>query len=230
MLFAGASFADSFNVTPVRIHLSSRQKIETLVLTNTSNRPTVVQSFVRSWTQHDNRDIYRNSRGLIVVPPIVKIPAHSKQVMRVALQSALPINKEKTYRVFLREVLPPSPKTKHGEFMVRVVIELGLPVFIEPLRPAKSHLVWKLTHVSAHKINLLVRNTGNTHSRITKMLLKQGKRTLIQQPNVFDMLADSIHHWSFSVKSKINIHKPFVLISYNEDNQAHRYQLTWGHA
>jgi fimbrial chaperone protein len=70
---------------------------------------------------------------------------------------------EKTYRIFVEE-LPPgpgSPERLEGS-QIRVLTKMGIPVFVQPLRP-KADTSVEILGVADERLRFLVRNTGNTH-------------------------------------------------------------------
>jgi P pilus assembly chaperone PapD len=71
---------------------------------------------------------------------------------------------ETTYRLFIREL----PVSKPGESVLRVAVEISLPVFLDARRP-KPLPVISAAELREGSALLRVRNTGNAHVLLKKI-------------------------------------------------------------
>jgi fimbrial chaperone protein len=155
--------AGTFSATPVRLSLSSQASTTSLVLDNTGDQPVLVQTEVMSWTQKDGQDQLEASSDLLVSPPIFKLAAGGKQVVRVGLMRPVDPAREITYRLFLQEV--PQPVTP-GQAGISVLLRLGLPVFVLPAQAATGpRLTWRAEPIGDEGLSLSLSNVGNLHVR-----------------------------------------------------------------
>lgn len=166
--------AASFQVNPIRVHLSATQATAVLRVTNSSSTPTVVQVQTVAWSQDKNQDVYTPSRALLATPPIFTIAPGSEQVVRVGMRTAPDAKLETPYRLFLTEV-PPAPRP--GERGVQIALRLGIPVFVEPAVPLAPVLKWTATRLSGNQLQVSADNTGNAHVEILKLTLSTPRRS-----------------------------------------------------
>ena len=92
-LISFASQAAGWNIDPLRIDLSPKQKTAAMTITNASNKSTTIQIQPIAWSQVDGKDVYLPTRELLVTPPIVTIPAQSSQIIRMPIAHTVLDNK-----------------------------------------------------------------------------------------------------------------------------------------
>ena len=164
---AGASTAGSFAVSPVRATLSSAQRVGSLVVRNSGAEPVVVQLEAFDWSQQDGQDVYTATKEILATPPIFTIPPGGSQVVRVGLRRAPDGQRELTYRLYLQEVPPAKPDTQG----LRVVLRMGVPVFVTPAVPAAPALRWRAARTAGNTLKLSLTNSGNAHIQVAKSRL-----------------------------------------------------------
>ena len=81
-------------------------------------------------------------------------------------------DKEKAFRLFVEE-LPPPQKSGDGSTKLAVLITFGIPVFVSP-RDAAAGLSVIETSVNGNKLSLLLKNEGNQHSRLSRLVAENG--------------------------------------------------------
>lgn len=175
--------AGSFAVSPVRATLSTSQPVSSLVVRNNGGDSVVVQLEVVSWSQQDGKDVYTPTKEILATPPIFTIPAGGAQIVRVGLRRGSDAQRELTYRVFLQEV--PSKSDYQG---LRVVLRMGIPVFVSPPVAATPSLRWQAAYMPDGALKLTVRNDGNAHIQLanSKLILSNsGEVVSAQQVGVY---------------------------------------------
>ena len=166
---AGAAFAGSLQVDPVRIDLSASEKTAAITLRNGGDEPIVVQIDALAWAQELGNDVYTPTQGLFVTPPIVTIPAGGEQLVRTALRSAPDASRESAFRIYFQEV-PPPPKP--GFRGLQVALRIGIPVFVQPAAGAAApRPQWSAVRTGAGQIRLSVANEGNGHLKVGALAL-----------------------------------------------------------
>ena len=70
-------------ISPTNVQLSNAKKIVSLTLVNDTPNSINIQTSAFTWKQTDGKDLYAKSDDLVVVPPIVTIPANKSQIFRV---------------------------------------------------------------------------------------------------------------------------------------------------
>src|SRR5512140_989273 len=95
-------YAGMFSVTPVRIYMTPRDKAVALTITNESEEELVMQADVYSWKQKPGgEDDLALTEDMLVSPPIIKVPAKSHQVVRLARLIPPPQAQQMTYRLIV---------------------------------------------------------------------------------------------------------------------------------
>jgi fimbrial chaperone protein len=78
---------------------------------------------------------------------------------------------ERAYRVFLEE--EPEASTAAGRSQVAFLFRFGVPVFLPPALPKATPEVMQPT-LEKGKVSLVVKNPGNQHFRLTKLVVGDG--------------------------------------------------------
>lgn len=160
--FAAPSFAGLFSVTPVRIFMSPRDRATAVTITNESDEELVMQADVFEWRQKPGgEDDLVPSEDLVLSPPILKLPARGRQVVRLAMMKPLAAGtRQATYRMVLREI--PEAKKDAQKVELQVALAFSLPVFITPPQ-AKRDFRCELKRQAADTVRVACENTGDTY-------------------------------------------------------------------
>ncbi len=157
-----ASAATGFNIQPLRLDMSARQRSSSLELTNLTNKDIPIQIKAYSWAQKAGKDVLTPTRDIFLAPPITNVRAGSKQVIRFRLKKGADIEKEKTYRIFVEQIPPADPVLRAAmEFRIR----FSVPLFVAPAR--YSDPAFNATAIRTKdgiKVNL--ENSGNIHVKV----------------------------------------------------------------
>lgn len=160
--------AASLDVDPIRVTFSGQNTVAVVTLSNAGDTPATVQLQTVSWTQDKGEDVYAPTRDVLATPPIFTVPGHQKQIIRLGLRVPADATVEKTYRLYLQEV--PAAQQTQGLGVV-MALRIGVPVFVEPLAPAKPVLQWTARRVSDNELDLSVANTGGKHVQLRQISL-----------------------------------------------------------
>ncbi|WIM06561.1 MAG: fimbria/pilus periplasmic chaperone [Candidatus Nitricoxidivorans perseverans] len=174
LLFASSAYAVEIAVLPVGLSLGAGHGRGAITVTNRGAEAVAMQVEAVSWTQTDGRDHYAPTRDLLVNPPLFTLGPGRAQVLRVGLRQPPSGERELAYRLFLREVPPPAappPDQASGGSRVRVLLELRLPVYVEPARIVReSH--WQGQRSTDGAIEVTVANNGNVHMTVGELTLR----------------------------------------------------------
>lgn len=167
----------TLSVEPADIALSSEQQVVTLKLHNSSDTTIMLQLKAKSWLQQDGKDIYQDTRDLLILPPIFSIGAKQTEKVSVGLRKVPDDHQELSYQLYARQLPSHSNLTTN-------LAELYVPVFVEPSASIAHHeLEWVTTLTAAGKRVLSVINHGNGHARITQLQGLHPDHTLNQALN-----------------------------------------------
>jgi fimbrial chaperone protein len=159
------ALAGSFSATPVRLGLPAGATSTSLALENLGDQPVVVQASPMLWRQEGGRDVLTATQDILVSPPIFTIAPGATQTVRVGLMRPADPERELSYRLSLQEVPPPPDPARPG---VSVALQLVLPVFVQPLAPARAapKPVWSARRAQDGAIELTLSNQGTAHVQV----------------------------------------------------------------
>jgi fimbrial chaperone protein len=154
--------AAEFAINPLRVTLSHTVKSAQIEIRNDDKRPLRVQIQAAAWSQDaEGKDSYVDSDALLYFPKAAEIPAGNSRIVRLAAKVP-PASIEDTYRLFIQELPEPSEPRTAGSATVRILLRVGVPVFVEPLVPKAGGEIGALA--LHHGVSeLAVSNTGNVH-------------------------------------------------------------------
>src|SRR5712671_4086345 len=79
-----------FTVSPVRLDLAPGARATSITLSNDADRPKTVQVQAVRWTQVDGEDHYDPVTDLVVNPPVFRIAAGARQIVRAGFRGGAP--------------------------------------------------------------------------------------------------------------------------------------------
>lgn len=160
--------AAQFTITPVRIFMTPRDRAVAVTVVNEGDEEVVMQADLYTWKQKaDGSDDLQLTEDLILTPPILKLPAHGRQVVRLARLGPPPTDAQLTYRLIVREV--PEARA-NSQLQLQVALAFSLPVFITPAG-VKRNLDCGLKRSAPDAVQVLCANTGNAYAQIRELEL-----------------------------------------------------------
>lgn len=194
----GIAAASGLQVSPVSLSLKAAQNADGLWLSNTGDNLVHAQIRVYHWTQEGGEDHLTPSRGLVVSPPMLQLPAGGKQLVRVIRVGPPPIGPsavEDAYRIAVDELPIESPEKKGLQF----VLHYSIPVFVEPAGDAavSPQLHWTLQRNEGHA-TLVVSNSGDGNAQLADLTFtdRAGHRTEISGGLFGYVLPHSTMRWA----------------------------------
>ena len=204
MIIAGVAAharAATFNVSPVRIHLSAAKMTGVLSVTNAGEAPTVVQCQVRAWSQQNEKDVYATTDDLIATPPIFTIGPGKTQIVRLGLRQPPHGSQEAAYRIYLQEIPgPPKP----GFQGLQIALRIGVPIFVDPARAVAPALHWQAKLGEGGSLSLALQNAGNAHIQVFDFSISRpgtSQPIAAEKVSAYVLPAHSMH-WSLKPSQK----------------------------
>jgi fimbrial chaperone protein len=168
--------AASFSVTPVRIYMRPQDRAVAVTIANESNVPVVLQADIYNWTQTaDGTDELALTEDLVLSPPIIKLGARARQVVRLARLKPPDASRQLTYRLIMREV--PEAMAPKDTVQVAIALALSMPVFITPA-PATRKVTCSASRGDESMLNVGCANTGSAYAQVREVLVRDGARVL----------------------------------------------------
>jgi fimbrial chaperone protein len=158
-------------IVPVRAELRAGALSQTITLTNRRAERMRVAVKLVEWTQDaDGSDVYKDTTELVYFPRLFELPPDEKRLVRVGA-SAPGGAVERAYRLFFEEQPEAAKESERGK--VSVYFRMGVPVFVAPANPQRRAEVGEPT-LDKGKLSLQVRNPGNQHVRVLRVLVEDG--------------------------------------------------------
>lgn len=197
-LAIGHAWAGSFQVGPVSATLSAEHRVTALTVRNIGAQATTIQLQVMAWSQADGKDVFAPAIDILATPPIFTVPAGASQVIRVGTRRAPDAQQERAYRLFLREVPPASQAGTQG---LHMVLEISLPVFVQPARAIAPDLHWQARRIDDGHVKLTASNTGTEHAHLNRFALSGADgQSLPMAANPVYILPGNSHEWVVEAK------------------------------
>src|SRR5262245_15618685 len=152
-----AAVAGSFNVSPVRVELSAKDRTQALTVRNQGDQPSVVQVQLFAWSQDAGQDILQPTTDVLVSPPVFTVQPGQSQLLRIALRGVADPARQLSYRAILQEV---PQQAREGGPALQVALKISLPVFVEPPVDAAPALEWQAQVAQDNKLELSAHNGG----------------------------------------------------------------------
>jgi fimbrial chaperone protein len=211
--------AGSFQVNPIGLTLSAGHSTGVVTVTNDSDATSVVQVQVVAWSQESGEDVYTTSRDLLATPPIFTVTAGGKQVVRLGLRAKPQVRQESAYRLFLQEVPPPAEPGVTG---LKVLLRIGIPVFLAATTATAPVLHWSAQRLSATSLSVKAINDGGAHAHIGKLTLSSSPDgvTLAEQSGGY-VLPGAQHAWIFKLAAPLAADAPLSLTAETEAGKLH---------
>jgi fimbrial chaperone protein len=176
LLMAKSASSANFSVTPVRIYMKTQDRAIAVSIQNDGNTPVVLQADVYAWTQKaDGSDDLVLTEDLILSPPIIKLAANAKQVVRLARLKPADASRQLTYRMILREVPEAAPAKEN--IQVPIALALSMPVFITPT-PAKREMACEARRADAATFDVSCANKGSAYAQVREVQVRRGEQVL----------------------------------------------------
>jgi fimbrial chaperone protein len=167
-----AAPAAEFVISPLLVTLSRAAKSTQIDIRNEDKSPLRIQMQAMEWSQDaEGNNQYAESDALLYFPKAMEIPAGESRIIRLAAR-ALPASVEDAYRLYIEE-LPGAPeggRSGGGGADVRILLRVGVAVFVEPLAPKASGEIESL-ELRGNVAELTVHNTGNVHIAADRLAL-----------------------------------------------------------
>ncbi len=169
--------AGVFSVSPLRIYMRPTDRAVAVTITNQGSTDMVLQADLNAWSQKpDGTDEQVPTEDLMLSPPIIRLAAGARQVVRLARLMPADANRQLIYRMTLREV-PEALASQDKTIEVPIGLALSLPVFITP-PPAKREMDCTAARSSAQSVAVGCSNQGSAYAQVRDITLLRGEHIL----------------------------------------------------
>ena len=213
--------AASFTVNPVQVFLSASTRSALITVKNETDQPLRFQLNAVAWSQSpDGQMQTASTQDVVVFPPLLTLQPKEERKVRVGVTVA-PGTVEKTYRLFVEEL--PSATPDDVVNGVRMLTKMGIPIFLEPAKPAARALLRELS-AKAGRFSFRLENQGTMHFvpqlvRVTG-LDGAGLALFEQKPNAWYILAGGVRVFDLEVPQASCSQLRSVVVDIQLNNQS----------
>ena len=169
LLAPPAAHASNFTVTPTEVNLSTSATSGLVTLRNGSKTVLRFEVTLFKWSEDERgRMTLEPSADVTFFPKLVELAAGASRNIRVGINPGLARDVEQSFRIFIEE-LPDQSAPAANTVALRT--KVGIPVFVRPLKPARSALIESVS-VDGGKVMTRVKNTGNLHINVNNVAVK----------------------------------------------------------
>jgi fimbrial chaperone protein len=156
------AIASNIQINPTRLTLSREHPIAILSVKNENDAAELImQLHAVQWTQQNQTDAFTPTQDILVTPPLFELKPQQTQIVRLAIQKPIESEIQKTYRVYLQEVIPEVAAVQPPfTDSLRIALNISVPIFIQPAKPNQQFL-WHATWLDDNRLQLELRNIGN---------------------------------------------------------------------
>lgn len=167
------AFAGDWRVSPLKIELSENTKTGIFRVYNDAPENLIVEITASEWIQDEKgQDKYIDTSDLIFFPRVMTIKQNDKRIIRVGSKN-FNTEKEKAYRLFIREVIPRKDEKKSG---VAVAVQFALPVFISARAPKPALEIASASYGNG-ALSIILSNNSNTHVTLRSITINGTSRS-----------------------------------------------------
>ncbi|MFC6313222.1 molecular chaperone [Paraburkholderia dipogonis] len=162
--------AATLQISPVMVDMAAEANAAGITLKNPGEKPLFGQVRVFRWDQANGDDTLTPTQDLVASPPLIQIPGHADQLVRLVRTAPAPSASEQGYRVLIDELPEADAAPTSG---VTIRLRYSVPVFAEPaVDVGQPRLSWHLSRgTGAQGWMLRVDNTGRKRAQIAAVQL-----------------------------------------------------------
>jgi fimbrial chaperone protein len=216
--------ASEVAISPVRLQLLPGEKITSFSLTNRSQLPMVVQLEAIEWKHDHGNDIHKETKKVIVTPPIAKILPNETQVVRAGLMSPADPTYGATYRVVIKELPQPVSDAQPG---IQTLLEIRLPLLVEPVVKQCPRFTCSVKRSGPQVYEVSLENKGQSHFQISTLGLgKEGDSAPLASKDISDYLVPTQRKtWTLEVPGVFSGNSLQVFVKTDQGEMTEMAQL-----
>lgn len=175
-----AGAATPLLIWPVDPVVEADRAAAALWLENRGREPALMQVRVYHWSQPDGADHFEDQEQVEASPPIVEIPAGSRQMVRLTVPREQRPQGESAYRVIIDEVPLPENAPATGN-AVRFQMRYSIPLFVHgapvggPGETPAPRLRCSLARWAPGGGEIRFTNGGSKHARLLNLHFETGR-------------------------------------------------------
>lgn len=191
--------AGNWRVAPIKVFYDAKTRSEVVTVSNDGDQPLFLDIYAMEWTQDQNgQDIYQPATDLVFFPKHLTIEPKKERVIRTGIKTP-PVSREKTYRLFIKEV---PDRSQTAQTSVAIAIQFGVPIFAKPPQEKVTGAITE-ARIADSSLSLLLENHGNSHFRINTInvqgMLANGTPVFQESINGWYLLGGSARNLTIAI-------------------------------
>lgn len=178
LLLTASAQAGSLSVSPVTLGFAQGQKAVTATVSNPGEDRVRVQVRLFRWSSAGDGETYTPTGDIGFSPPMFELAAGGRQVVRLMLRSAAPVEREAGYRLIVDQL--PEPDKPGLQMPLRMI----LPVFVSPKSGGSGKLIWSLGTDEDGARVLTATNTGQRRVKLFDLAYADAGGAHVLQPGL----------------------------------------------
>ena len=192
-------YANSFQVSPIRINLAPNESSILLTVRNEANDRLRLQVSVSAWDESKSGDmVLIPTEEIIFYPTLLTLNPGDQRNVRVGTKNAV-VAEEKSFRIFIEELPSQLKLTTTG---VRLLTRMSVPIFIQPAKSEARPRIEQMA-LRAPEFSFELKNNGNVHFQPRQILVKgagaNGETVLERKIPGWYVLAGGTRHYHVDV-------------------------------
>jgi len=225
------ALSSNFSIYPTVLELSGSTKSGVVSVINNGTEKLNCQIDVKAWAQDQNgKDVYTDTKEIVFFPKIMTVEPSEQRAIRIGLKGPVG-TKEKTYRLFVEEILPQKKAVDAqapGKISAGLTIAFryAAPIFVKPARPQEAGRIESMT-MSKGVVGVVVKNAGNMHFKLLNVTFRgksaDGKERFFHEESGWYVLNGMARRYEATVPkgacadlTTIEVTAQAAAVSYNE--------------
>lgn len=223
---AAAASASEIGVTPVAVHLDQANDRAAVTVVNSGTEPVIMQVEMVGWRRTGSVDEDLPTSDMVINPSVFTIAPGRSQLVRVGLRRNVPLQREGTYRIVLREVAPaPVVGETRVSGQVRVLMALRVPIYVAPAKVIRA-AQWQADRHSDGSVTASLINEGNVHVRIGSMRLRATEGQAVRSEQAMAVVVFPGEHQSFRIAAPLGAGNPPMTLEVTTDQGVENVPVT----
>lgn len=190
---------------PVDPTIKAGQSASAVWIENKGATPVMLQVRTLAWSQQHGEELYSDQNAVVASPPVARIAAGQRQLVRIIRRADQPTIPETSYRLLVDELPAPldSAKPESAGAALSVQMRYSIPLFTYGTSESAPILN---AHVRSHdgKRFVVISNSGVRHARLVDLRFKVGGQALSVLPGLVGyVLPGSTMEWELPARAPV---------------------------
>jgi fimbrial chaperone protein len=197
--------ASALVLWPIDPKIEGDQSATMLWVENQGSEPVTLQIRSFAWTQAEGKDVHERQNEVVASPPIAKLTAGQRQLIRIIRRAPAMPGGERSYRLLIDELPAPVGTTESTRATANLAMQMrySIPLFTRGATATEPQLSTRVLHESGQRF-LEIRNSGTGHARLVNLRIRRGAHeTPVNHGLVGYVLPGAVMRWPLPATAPI---------------------------